>query len=458
MPSTLQIIIVGAGISGLASAIALSRNGHKVTVFERRPNTNEQSGSGVQLQPSGVKILQKWGLLDQFDKIAHESGVVKIIRYADGDIIAEQSRKGPRRYAWMKIYGIPTSLTMLSQWYCLRNELRNFLYDTALSSGAEIHFNSGIQSVDLSIPCITFADGTTASADLIVGADGTNSVVRKTLYPYSGRLITKDYVFQALIPREVMYQNEITRAMYEDHSLGVWVGPNSWALTSTAPHQEVYDMQVLLQGFADSGRDPNPDKHLELLENLNMVGDQLDAWTPFYRDIWSKVTKFLKWRLVEAPLDLPSALSPNGRVVIVGDAYHGQSPNAGFGSVLAIEEGARLAALLSKTASAHDVPRMMEVHDRLQRRRSGAIRKHSAYLGRFFCMPDGPQQKFRDEKLAGFDPNRMPNAKPSLHATYGSAEWQSYMDDYDPEQDVAEALSELSQRGDHASQTVGARL
>lgn len=54
MSLTLEITIIGVGIAGLTAAIALSRQGHLVTVYERRQNTNEQSGSGVQIQPAGV--------------------------------------------------------------------------------------------------------------------------------------------------------------------------------------------------------------------------------------------------------------------------------------------------------------------------------------------------------------------------------------------------------------------
>jgi salicylate hydroxylase len=91
-----SIAIVGAGISGLAAAIALARDGHTVNVFERRANTQQASGSGLQIQPSAIKILKRWNLLDGFRKVAHESGSLKLMRYEDGKLIAEQIRKGPR--------------------------------------------------------------------------------------------------------------------------------------------------------------------------------------------------------------------------------------------------------------------------------------------------------------------------------------------------------------------------
>jgi salicylate hydroxylase len=92
----LKITIIGAGIAGLSAAIALSRQGHNVTVYERRKNTNETSGSGVQIQPTGVQILKNWGLEEGLRGLAHESGVVKLRRWEDGGVLGVQVRRGVR--------------------------------------------------------------------------------------------------------------------------------------------------------------------------------------------------------------------------------------------------------------------------------------------------------------------------------------------------------------------------
>lgn len=91
-----NIAIVGAGISGLAAATALSKDGHNVNVYERRANTNQDSGAGLQMQPSILNILRKWNLLEDFRKVAHEAGSVKLRRYADSTVKAVQKREGER--------------------------------------------------------------------------------------------------------------------------------------------------------------------------------------------------------------------------------------------------------------------------------------------------------------------------------------------------------------------------
>ncbi len=74
-----NVVIVGAELSGLTAPIALARDGHRAAAYERRSNTNEQSGSGVQSQLSGVNMLRRWGLLGDFAKLAHEVGAVNMI-------------------------------------------------------------------------------------------------------------------------------------------------------------------------------------------------------------------------------------------------------------------------------------------------------------------------------------------------------------------------------------------
>lgn len=91
-----NIAIIGAGVAGLSAAIALARDGHIVHVYERRRDTNEDSGSGVQIQPTGVQILRQWGLIEGLSKIAHENGEVKLFRYDTAELIGVQTRRGAR--------------------------------------------------------------------------------------------------------------------------------------------------------------------------------------------------------------------------------------------------------------------------------------------------------------------------------------------------------------------------
>lgn len=88
-------------------------------------------------------------------KVAHESGEIKLRRWESGEVIATQSWRGMR-----------------GQWWGLRNDLRRFLYDTAVESGAVVYYGRRAKSVDLKGPTATFEDGEVVRCDLLVGADG----------------------------------------------------------------------------------------------------------------------------------------------------------------------------------------------------------------------------------------------------------------------------------------------
>src|SRR5947209_7252751 len=66
----LRILIVGAGLAGLTTAIGFMRHGHLVTVLERKPMLSEESGSGILLGPNAMRIIEIWGLKIEFEKVA----------------------------------------------------------------------------------------------------------------------------------------------------------------------------------------------------------------------------------------------------------------------------------------------------------------------------------------------------------------------------------------------------
>lgn len=85
----LNVIIAGAGIAGLATAIGFARHGHKVIVLERRRyEDREESGSSIQLQPNAMKILRSWGMIEELMEVAHDNTAAELRRYDTGETIA----------------------------------------------------------------------------------------------------------------------------------------------------------------------------------------------------------------------------------------------------------------------------------------------------------------------------------------------------------------------------------
>ena len=88
----LHILIVGAGIAGLATAIGFSRYGHRVTIVERKASLAEESGSGILLGPNAMRVVEAWGLKADFAKVAHVSGRTFLRRFQTGQVVKDLSK------------------------------------------------------------------------------------------------------------------------------------------------------------------------------------------------------------------------------------------------------------------------------------------------------------------------------------------------------------------------------
>jgi len=161
--------------------------------------------------------------------------------------------------------------------------------------------------------------------------------------------------------------------------------------------------------------------------------------------LFEKAGSHFKWRIVEAPY-VPIAINASGKVVLIGDAYHGMTPHAGEGSSMGIEDAAVLAELLSYASSIEDINGLMKMYDQIRHTRVIAIRRYSDFVGDMFTYPDGKKQEARDKKLKEFDPNKFPDSEPNIKAKYGSAEWMTWLDVFDVEQTVRDALKDANKK------------
>ena len=161
--SSFDIKVIGAGIAGLAAALALRRKGFQVTVFESNPELSE-FGAGIQLQPNASRVIYGWGLQDEFRRLSNEPEVMKVSRYSNNAVIGEIAHNP--MLLWE--YGFP-------QWQCYRPDFQMILYDAAIEDGVQVKFGHKVKDVDVEKGELVFDDGSKVGADLIVAADGIKS-------------------------------------------------------------------------------------------------------------------------------------------------------------------------------------------------------------------------------------------------------------------------------------------
>jgi 2-polyprenyl-6-methoxyphenol hydroxylase-like FAD-dependent oxidoreductase len=321
--ATTTAAVIGGGIGGLTAAIALQRAGVEVTVFERQAAFGE-AGAGITLWPDAVAVLRHLGLGPTLDEHA--------VPVADAVICAPDGEPFPD--LWL---GSHVAERVDVPPLCIhRAQLHQALLDQA--SGARLVAGSGAVDVapgDGDRPStVRFADGTSASADLVVGADGVRSAVRAALFPEVVPTYAGQTVYRGVAPAGPAAQ---ARAPFVAIGSGTRFG---W---EPLPHGQVY---WFAGRFQPEGQPDDPTARREDLLA------QFDGWaaptaeligaTPSERILRNDV-------YVVGPIER----WVEGTVALLGDAAHTVPPHVGHGACLAIEDAQALADIVA-AAGGHD--------------------------------------------------------------------------------------------------------
>lgn len=181
----LNVLIVGAGLGGLATAIALRRTGHNVTVFEQAPELAEvstessptcdaasdmslrslthvrQIGAGIQVPPNSGKLLARWGVTQRLAKQVVEPSKINFRRWQNGAVIGVTDLTADFTAHYESPYYVVH-----------RAHLHTDLYEQALELGVKARLNSKVARYDADTASIHLADGKIFQGDLVVAADG----------------------------------------------------------------------------------------------------------------------------------------------------------------------------------------------------------------------------------------------------------------------------------------------
>ncbi len=181
----LRVLIAGGGIGGLTAAVALRRIGCEVLVFERAPDLRAV-GAGISLQPNAIAALRTIGLAEKVIAAGHRSGLASILK-PDGRTI---SRDGHRR-------GLAGGGRVTLHRATLQSLLAAAAAPGDLRLGAEVVAceprPGGVRAV--------LADGSEIDGDLLIGADGIRSAVRRHLLGDGEPLYAGYYCWRGVCPR-----------------------------------------------------------------------------------------------------------------------------------------------------------------------------------------------------------------------------------------------------------------
>ncbi|KAI1435906.1 FAD binding domain-containing protein [Xylaria sp. CBS 124048] len=384
--SNFHVCIIGGGVVGLAGAILLRRQGFRVTVLERDA-TLQTAGAGIQLHPNAVRVLQEIGVFDTMLKKSIVPHSITLKAYRTGQVLHRQDLKGPADR-----YGAPL-LTLH------RADLRQVLYDEAVARGVSIRHGIRIEvsGVDLGAGTLTLS-GTSerVDADLFVGADGGESVVRTALLGYKPRAIPHGkIVHRILIEEKDITARPHLRYLVDEPNVIVWLGPECQAVTYGL--DGVFNIAFTWPW----SKDPQDIFFGSRAVDIEAFRAKLADWEPDLREILGLATSCLCWNFFEPVVDGEDTpwVDPAGRFCIVGDAAHRGLPYLGQGAAAGIESVSTLAQLLGKAHDRQQARRALGLYQGLRKERTGHVIRATLRTGAIWQMPDGPLQEERDRRF-----------------------------------------------------------
>ena len=231
----LKVAIAGGGIGGLAAAVAMSRSGCNVALFEKAAAFNE-IGAGIQLGPNVARVLDSWGLLGNLQRVAAAPERLQVRSATNGSVLSEL-RLG---HAMVARYGAPY-LTLH------RADFHSVLLQAAEQMSAVLQTNHAIQSFQETAQGVSVQTGQgLQSFDVLIGADGLWSNTRQQLLSdglpqTTGHLAYRALVKQSDLPESLRSQNVTAWLGRSMHAVQYPVRSGEWLNVVVFIHGDVPD-------------------------------------------------------------------------------------------------------------------------------------------------------------------------------------------------------------------------
>jgi 2-polyprenyl-6-methoxyphenol hydroxylase-like FAD-dependent oxidoreductase len=316
-----RILIIGGGIGGLTSAIALGRQGHEIEVIERDPDWAVY-GVGIIQQGNVVRAMKELGIIDDYLEAGFGFDQVDVYIPTGAHVASIPMPK--------LVPGYPAGVGIG------RRALHKVLGDRAIEAGAKVRLGITATSFDDDGEGVTvaFSDGATGRYDFVIGADGVYSQTRQAIFPKApGPEFTGQSVWRYNFERPA---DVISLRAYEG-PIGVGLMPLS---------------DSLMYMFITTPEPGNPRYPHEKLAAA--MRSKLDGLAPAIAALGEGITdndevvyKPLEWLMLEGDWH-------KGRIVLLGDAVHATTPHLGQGAGMAIEDSIVLADELSKADTPED--------------------------------------------------------------------------------------------------------
>lgn len=367
--SVQKILVIGGGIGGMAAAIALRKKNVEVELVELDP-VWQATGAGITISGPTLRGFKALGLLEEVKRQGFCSHGVHLCA-ADGRLVAELPAPP------MGVPGVPDTGGIL------RPVLAKIMSKAVFEAGVNVRLGVTFDSIEQDERGVevSFTDGQRGRYDLVIGADGLNSKVRKSVFPeFPVPEFTGQGCWRAVVPRPPQIERP-SIFMGQRHKAGVnpvSQGEMYLFLTLNMPGNPFIDPATWVARLTE-----------ELAEFSGPIGAVRDNFGPASRILYRPLEKLL----VTNPWH-------QGRVVLLGDAVHATTPHLASGAGAAVEDALVLAEELDRRDS---IDGALTAYFERRLPRARLVVENSVTLGKLESDPSKKvefAQLMRDSQLA----------------------------------------------------------
>jgi 3-hydroxybenzoate 6-monooxygenase len=373
----LPLQIVGAGIGGLSTALALARKGFKVNVHERTRELRE-AGAGIQLGPNAFRALEELGVQHAIEQIAFEPHALVLLDSPSGAEICRQELGSPfsERFGYSYRVGYRADVQQV-----LLHAVQEYRDRITLHLGSEI----GTFSEDERGVTLKTQHGARIRGSALIGADGLWSTIRAAIIA-DGRPRTPGHIaYRAVLPVDRVPAELLT------DNVQVWVGPRHHLVCYKLRAGTLFNIVAIFQSS-------------RYVEGWDSAADLQDLQTGF-AEACSAVKHLLRhvqtWRMWVLCDRDPTPGWSVGRATLLGDAAHPTLPYLAQGACMAIEDAVCLAHCIHQQPE--DIPVALTEYEHARLGRTGQVQRASRQMGEM-NHATGEARETRNRALAARNP------------------------------------------------------
>jgi len=317
-----KIVIAGAGIGGLCTALALAKRNFEVTVYEQSPQLAEV-GAGLQLSPNAMHVLKALGVADEINARAFAPTSAVMRHYQTG-----------KTYFTVPLGNTAAQKYGADYQHIHRADLHTVLYNACQKMNVSIHLGKGVQSYQQTPQnlSIQLSGLESLEADLLIGADGIKSKVQACMLGETPAEFTGQVAW-----RGVVNANKLPKGLVKPNA-NLWVGPGKHFVSYYLRGGELVNF-VAVQERGDwqkeSWNEPG---------DINELRDTFAGWHPEVTELLNATEQCFLWALFDRK---PLKQWSDQNVTLLGDACHPMLPFLAQGAAMAIEDSYALAHCLA---------------------------------------------------------------------------------------------------------------